>query len=75
MIKYKLYILSGAMYIIPLDKYEYIDTIIDSYFADYCEGLHTLREYCNLGEQIILNNGGNCFDIGCDDYYVVMNAK
>ena len=73
MIKYKLYILSGAMYIIPLDKYKYVDTTIGSYFADYGKGLHTLREYSNLVEQTILDNGGNCFDIWCDDYHVVMN--
>ena len=73
MIKYKLYTFSGAMYIIPLDEYGYVDTTIESYFTDYCKGLHTLRGYCDLVEQIILDSGGNCFDIGCDDYYVVMN--
>ena len=36
MIKYKLYRFSGAMYIVPLDKYEYIDDIAESYFTDYC---------------------------------------
>lgn len=45
MIKYKLYTFSGAMYVVPLDKYEYID------------------------------NGGKCFDIWCDDYYVIMNKE
>ena len=73
MTKYKLYIHSGVMYVVPIDKYEYVDTTIESYFADYCEGLHTTREYYNLVEQIILDNGGSCFDIWCDDYYVVMN--
>lgn len=75
MIKYKLYTFSGVTYIIPLDKYEYVDTTIESYFADYCEGLHTTREYYNLVEQIILDNGGNYFDIWCDDYYVIMNKR
>lgn len=73
MIKYKLYTFNGAMYIIPLDKYDYVDNTIESYFADYCEGLHTLRGYSDLVDQIILDNGGNYFDIWCDDYHVVMN--
>ena len=73
MIKYKLYTFSGAMYVVPLDKYEYVDTTIESYFEDYCDGLHTTREYYNSVEQIILDNGGDYFDIWCDDYYVIMN--
>ena len=35
MIKYKLYGFSGAMYVVPLDKYEHIDDIAESYFTDY----------------------------------------
>ena len=41
MIKYKLYRFSGVMYVVPLDKYEYIDDIAESYFEDYCAGLLT----------------------------------
>ena len=41
MIKYKLYTFSGAMYVVPIDKYEYIDDIAESYFEDYCSGLLT----------------------------------
>ena len=39
MTKYKLYGFSGVMYIVPLDKYEYIDDIAESYFTDYCAGV------------------------------------
>ena len=41
MIKYKLYTYSGGMYVVPLDKYEYIDDIAESCFEDYCAGLLT----------------------------------
>ena len=70
MIKYKLYTFSGAMYIIPLDKYEYIDDIAESYFTDYCAGLLTTHELDSFVEEAILDNGGSYFDIWCDDYYV-----
>ena len=36
----KLYTFSGAMYAFPLDKYEYIDDVVERYFEDYCAGLH-----------------------------------
>lgn len=39
MTKYKLYTFSGVMYSVPLDKYEYIDDIAESYFEDYCAGV------------------------------------
>lgn len=39
MIKYKLYTFSGVMYVVPIDKYEYIDDIAESYFEDYCAGV------------------------------------
>ena len=29
MIKYKLYTHSGVMYVVPLDKYEYIDDVLE----------------------------------------------
>ena len=35
-IKYKLYTFSGAVYVVPIDKYEYVDDIAESYFTDYC---------------------------------------
>ena len=73
MIKYKLYTFSGAMYVVPLDKYEYVDTTIESYFEDYCAGLLTTHEIDSFVEEAILDNGGKCFDIWCDDYYVIMN--
>ena len=65
-IKYKLYTFSGAMYVVPLDKYEYIDDIAESYFADYCAGLLTSHELDSFVEACIIDNGG---DIWCDDYY------
>ena len=73
MIKYKLYTHSGVMYVVPLDKYEYIDDIAESYFEDYCVGLFTSHELDRFVEEAILDNGGKVFDIWCDDYYVVMN--
>ena len=76
MTKYKLYTFSGAMYVIPLDKYEYIDDIAESYFEDYCAGLLTTHELDSFVEEAILDNGGSCFDIWWDDipdYYVIMN--
>ena len=38
-IKYKLYTFSGAVYVVPIDKYEYVDDIAESYFTDYCAGV------------------------------------
>lgn len=73
MIKYKLYGFSGAMYVVPLDKYEYVDDIAESYFGDYCAGLLTSHELDSFVEECIIGNGGKCFDIWCDDYYVIMN--
>ena len=73
MTKYKLYTFSGAMYIIPLDKYEYIDNMAESYFTDYCTGLLTTHELDKFVEEAILDNGGKCFDIWCNDYYVVID--
>ena len=35
MTKYKLYKFSGAMYIVPLDEYDYVDEIVEGYFMDY----------------------------------------
>ena len=37
-IKYKLYTFSGAVYVVPIEKYEYVDDIAESYFTDYCAG-------------------------------------
>ena len=40
MIKYKLYTFSGVMYVVPVDKYEYIDDISTTehfyYDVQYC---------------------------------------
>ena len=33
----------------------------------------TSHELDSFVEEAILDNGGKCFDIWCDDYYVVMN--
>lgn len=74
-IKYKLYGFSGAMYIVPLDRYEYVDDIAESYFTDYCAGLLTTHELDSFVEECIIDNGGKCFDIWCDDYYVIMNRE
>ena len=71
--EYKLYTFSGVMYVVPLDKYEYVDDIAESYFEDYCAGLLTSQELDRFVEECIIDNGGKCFDIWCDDYYVVMN--
>ena len=73
MTKYKLYTFSGAMYVVPIDKYEYVDDIAESYFEDYCAGLLTSHELDRFVEEAILDNGGKCFDIWCDDYYVIMS--
>ena len=73
MIKYKLYTFSGVMYVVPLNKYEYIDNMAGSYFEDYCVGLLTSHELDSFVEDCIIENGGKCFDIWCDDYYVIMN--
>ena len=73
MTKYKLYGFSGAMYVVPTDKYEYVDTTIESYFEDYCAGLLTTHELDRFVEECIIDNGGERFDIWCDDYYVIMN--
>ena len=64
MIKYKLYTHSGVMYVVPLDKYEYID---------YYAGLLTTHELDRFVDECIIDNGGKVFDIWCDDYYVIMN--
>lgn len=73
MIKYKLYKFNVAMYIVPLDEYYYIDEIAESYFMDYCAWLLTRHELDSFLEECIIENGGKCFDIWCDDYYVIMN--
>ena len=73
MTKYKLYIHSGVMYVVPIDKYEYVDDTAESYFEDYCAGLLTSHEYSNFVDECIIDNGGDYFDIWCDDYYVIMN--
>ena len=73
MIKYKLYKFSFAMYVVPLEKYDYVDEIVESYFMDYCAGLLTSHELDIFVDECIIENGGKCFDIWCDDYYIVMN--
>ena len=70
MIKYKLYAFSGATYIVPLDKYEYVDNTVGRYFEDYCAGLLASHELDSFVEECIIDNGG---DIWCVDYYVIMN--
>ena len=74
-IKYKLYAFSGATYVVPLDKYEYVDNAVGRYFEDYCAGLLTSQELDRFVEECIIDNGGKCFDIWCDDYYVIMNKE
>ena len=75
MTKYKLYKFSGAMYIVPLDEYDYVDEIVESYFMDYCAELLTSHQLDSFVEECIIDNGGKLFDIWCDDYYVVMNKE
>ena len=72
-IKYKLYTFSGATYVVPLDKYEYVDNTVERCFEDYCAGLLTSHELDRFVEGCIIDNGGGCFDIWCDEYYVIMN--
>ena len=73
MTKYKLYGFSGVMYVVPVDTYKYVYDIAESYFKDYCAGLLTSHELDRFVEECIIDNGGDCFDIWCDDYYVIMN--
>ena len=73
MIKYKLYTFSGAMYVVPLDKYEYIDDIAESYFIDYCSGLLTSHELDSFVEECIIDNGGDIWRDDIPDYYVIVN--
>ena len=73
MTKYKLYTFSGAMYVVPLYKCECVDNTVGRYFEDYCAGLLTSQELDRFVEECIIDNGGKCFDIWCDDYYVIMN--
>ena len=54
MTKYKLYKFSGAMYIVPLDEYDYVDEIVEGYFMDYWAGLLTSREYGSFVEDGIV---------------------
>ena len=75
MIKYKLYKFSDAMYVVTLDRYDYVDEIVESYFMDYCAGLITRHELDSFVEECIIENGGELFDIWCDDYYVIMNKE
>ena len=72
MTKYKLYTFSGAMYVVPLDKYEYTDDVVGRYFEDYCAGLLTSHELGSFVGECIIDNGG---DIWCDDYYIIMNKE
>ena len=57
-IKYKLYTFSGQTYIVPLDKYEYVDNTVGRYFEDYCAGLLTSHELDRFVEECIIDNGG-----------------
>ena len=56
--KYKLYKFDGVMYIIPLDKYDDFDSLVESYFVDYCAGLLTSHELDSFVEECIIDNGG-----------------
>ena len=70
-VKYKLYKFDGDMYIIPLDKYDYFDSLAESYFADYCVGLGDISEYENCIEQAINDCGGKVFDPKYDSHLLV----
>ena len=75
MIKYKLYTFSGVMYVVPLDKYEYVDTTIESYFEDYCAGLLTSHELDRFVEECIIDNGGEVFGVKNDNGFYVVKDK
>ena len=75
MTKYKLYKFSTSMYVVPLDKYEYVDEMVESYFMDYWAGLLTSHQLDSFVEECIIDNGGDYFDIWRDDYYVIMNKE
>lgn len=63
-IKSKLYAFSGATYVVPLDKYEYVDNTVERCFEDYCVGLLTPHEFDRFVEECIIDNGGRCFVFG-----------
>ena len=75
MTKYKLYTFSGVMYIVPLDKYKYIDDIAESYFEDYCAGLLTSQELDRFVEECIIDNGGEVFGAKNDNGFYVVKDK
>ena len=35
----------------------------------------TTHQLDSFVEECIIENGGKCFDIWCDDYYVIMNKE
>ena len=51
MTKYKLYKFSVAMYIVPLDEYDYVDEIVEGYFMDYCAGILTSHQLDSFVER------------------------
>ena len=67
MTKYKLYKFSASIYVVPSDEYDYVAEIVESYFMDYCAGLLTSHQLDSFVEECIIENGGKCFDIWCDE--------
>ena len=74
-IKYKLYAFSGSTYVVPLDKYEYVDNTVGSYFEDYCAGLLTSHELDSFVEECIIDNGGEVFGVKNDNGFYVVKDK
>ena len=74
-IKYKLHTHNGVMYLVPLDKYEYIDDMAESYFMDYCAGLLTTQELNSLVEECIIDNGGEVFGTKNDKGFYVVKSE
>ena len=74
-VKCKLYTPSGAMYVVPLCRYEYIKDMVENYFSDYCEGLLTTQELNGFVEWVILGNGGVVFGTKNDNGYCVVVGK
>ena len=62
------------MYVVPLDKYEYIDNIAESYFEDYCAGLLNLQELTGFVEEAISDSGGEMFGTKNDKGFYVVNG-
>ena len=74
-VKCKLYTPSGAMYVVPLCRYEHIKDMVENYFSDYCEGLLTIQELNGFVEEVVLGNGGVVLGTKNDKGFYVVKGK